>query len=58
MDKNPRPDSCKCIQGVVCDVKNCVHHDGECYCAAKEISVGPTYAISSADTVCATFKSK
>ena len=54
-------DSCKTtechhIQGVCCDVKNCVYHDGERRCTAKEINVGPTYASASQDTVCATFK--
>lgn len=47
---------CDHIKGVCCDVKNCVHHDGECSCTAKEITVGPSYASSSSDTVCATFK--
>ncbi len=47
---------CDHIKGVCCDVKNCIHHDGESSCTAKEITVGPTYATSSSDTVCATFK--
>ena len=46
----------KHIDGIVCDVKNCVHHDGETHCTAKEISVGPAYATKESDTVCATFK--
>ncbi len=41
-----------------CDVKNCVYHDGEHTCRADEITVGPNFAISSTDTVCATFKTK
>lgn len=48
--------TCGHIKGVSCDVKNCVHHDGESRCTAKEISVGPSYATTSHDTVCATFK--
>ena len=47
---------CDHIKGVCCDVKNCTYHDGETHCTAKEITVGPTYASTSHDTVCATFK--
>lgn len=43
-------------RGVMCDVKNCAYHDGECYCQADQISVGPSDACSCSDTVCATFK--
>ncbi len=46
----------KCLKGVSCDVKNCMYHDGDCKCTAKQISVGPGFASSSADTLCATFK--
>ncbi len=45
-------------EGISCMVKNCQYHDGECKCCAKEISVGPSHANTSADTVCATFKPK
>ena len=44
------------IKGIKCDVKNCVYHDGESRCTAGEITVGPTYASTSGDTACATFK--
>ncbi len=43
---------------IVCDVKNCTYHTGECSCKAEVVSVGPTYAGSSTDTLCATFKPK
>ena len=46
------------IQGICCDVKNCVYHDCETYCTAKQIAVGPSSATSSADTACATFKER
>lgn len=46
------------IQGIVCDVKNCVYHEPDRKCYAKQIEVGPNFAVSSADTICATFKSK
>ena len=44
--------------GIHCDVKNCVHHETNGTCKAKKVSVGPTFAVSPADTVCATFKIK
>lgn len=53
-DKKPG----KKIKGVVCDVKNCVWHDGQSHCSAGQIAVGPSYATSCADTVCATFRQK
>ena len=46
------------IEGISCNVKNCVHHDGENYCTLDKINVGPSYATSSIDTVCASFKRK
>jgi len=48
----------KHIQGISCDAKNCVYHDGDNYCTANKINVGPAYATSSTDTVCATFKER
>ncbi len=49
---------CKHIKGVTCDVHNCVHNDGERYCTADGISVGPSDACCCSETVCATFKQK
>lgn len=48
----------KHLKGVSCDVKNCAFHDGDSYCAANRIAVGPSYASTSGETVCATFKPK
>ena len=48
----------KHLSGIVCNVTNCVHHDCETHCTAKEIAVGPSYATTSQDTACATFKQK
>ena len=45
-------------RGVCCDVRNCTYHDGECYCSAERIAIGPSFACSCTDTVCATFRSK
>ena len=50
--------TCKSNKGVACDVINCVYHDGESHCTAEKINVGPSYATSCTDTVCATFKQK
>lgn len=43
---------------VHCDVRNCVYHDSDQTCHANHITIGPTYAVGSADTVCSTFKQK
>lgn len=48
----------KHIRGISCDVKNCVYHDGDNFCTANRVSVGPSYATDSRDTACATFKAK
>lgn len=50
--------TCNYIRGISCDVKSCVYHDSETHCTANSIVVGPTFAASSNDTVCATFKPK
>lgn len=58
-DDNPnRAKSLKHIKGISCDVKNCSYHDGDSYCTADQIAVGPSFATSCTDTVCATFKQK
>ncbi len=46
----------KHIKGINCSVRNCAYHDGECYCTAREINVGPSNACTSTETICATFK--
>jgi len=48
----------KHIQGITCDAKNCVYHDQDNYCTADKVNVGHSYATSSTETVCATFKEK
>ncbi len=57
-DNDKCKSGCGHIDGIVCDVKNCQYHVDGCHCAAGKISVGPSSAITSADTVCATFKPK
>ena len=46
------------IRGISCNVSNCIYHDGDAYCTAPRISVGPGFASCCTDTVCATFKAK
>ena len=57
-DANEKAGKPQHIKGIACDVKNCVYHDGDHYCTADKIAVGPSYATSCTDTVCATFKQK
>lgn len=45
-------------KGISCDVRNCVYHEGECSCTAEKVAVGPSFATSCTDTVCATFRQK
>ncbi len=60
--ENTKKNECGCnlnqkhIEGIVCDVKNCIHHDCETHCTANQILVGPARACNSAETSCATFK--
>lgn len=43
---------------IICGVMNCRWHDGISRCKAESVQVGPGYASSSVDTVCATFEPK
>ena len=44
------------IKNVTCCVDNCAYNDGEGYCTASNICIGPGYAKDCTDTVCASFK--
>ena len=56
MSKNSKENgSGKRIRQVACSVNNCAYNDKDCHCTAEKISVGPSYAKSCTDTVCATF---
>ncbi len=46
------------IDGISCDVTNCMYNENNNYCTAPHIKVGPNFAASKADTVCATFENK
>ena len=58
MNHKDEKNTCRCNGGVVCDVSNCVYHDGDNYCTAERISVGTANACCCSDTICATFKPK
>lgn len=60
-NENEKHENCGCgkhNRGITCDVRNCAYHDGDCYCTAQKIAVGPSFATSCSDTVCATFKQR
>ena len=45
MEMNKKNDCCENVnQGITCDVKNCQYHEGDCYCTAHKIAVGPSFA--------------
>lgn len=44
------------IQGICCEVGNCVHNDGNCCCTAKSITVKPHSAVLGEATACETFE--
>lgn len=44
------------INGIYCDVRSCVYHDGDNYCTAKRVSIGNMTASSAAETRCSTFE--
>ena len=43
-------------KGVYCAVGNCVYNDQKMYCTAQKIDIGPSFAITSGDTICGTFQ--
>lgn len=43
------------LYGVSCDVQSCIYHDGDHFCTANRIRVGPGYATARTDTVCGTY---
>ncbi len=59
--ENHNKDYCKDCHinlGIHCDAKHCVFNNGECNCTAEKISVGPSDATTSSETVCSTFQQK
>lgn len=45
-----------CINGISCDVVSCIHNNHQLGCTAGKIKVGPSFATSTNDTVCDTYK--
>lgn len=46
------------LEGVNCDVKDCVHHDGICNCDAKFINIKTKNSLMGVSTQCETFQQK
>ena len=44
------------LQGVSCNVKNCIHNNGRCCCTANAITVKNRMAILGEETMCDTFE--
>lgn len=44
------------IRALRCDVSSCAYHDGTNFCTAREVKIGPSYAVSSTETICATYR--
>ncbi len=44
------------INGITCDVRNCVYHDGDNFCCAKRVTIGSAVARNASETRCATFE--
>ncbi len=45
-----------CIDGICCDVENCIHNNHKAGCTANEVKVGPHFAATCNDTVCQSYK--
>ena len=46
----------KVLQGICCDVSNCVHNNGHCCCTAKSINVKNRMAVLGEETMCETYE--
>ena len=46
------------LEGINCNVNNCVYHNESHQCTAKAIHVGPVHAQKITDTICGTFRNK
>lgn len=54
--KETREHSVEHIRGIRCDVSSCAYHDGVNFCTADQVKIGPSYAVSSTETICATYR--
>ncbi|MEG0178936.1 MAG: DUF1540 domain-containing protein [Oscillospiraceae bacterium] len=43
------------LNGICCEVENCIHNNGECCCTAKNITVKSKMAMLGEETMCETF---
>ena len=46
----------KILKGICCEVKNCVHNNGNCCCTADSIKVKNRMAVLGEETMCETFE--
>ena len=46
----------KKLNGICCEVKNCIHNDGHSCCTANSIKVKNRMAIWGEETMCDTYK--
>lgn len=46
------------LHGVQCHVDNCIYNKQGCFCTADRILIDPHHAITSQDTICATFQAQ
>ena len=46
----------KILEGICCEVENCVHNNGNCCCTAQEIKVKNRMAVLGEETMCETFE--
>ncbi|MBQ8551752.1 MAG: DUF1540 domain-containing protein [Clostridia bacterium] len=44
------------INGITCDAKNCVYHDGDNFCTADRVTIGSIVSTRSSETRCSTFE--
>ena len=42
----------KILEGICCEVENCVHNNGNCCCTAQEIKVKNRMAVLGEETMC------
>jgi len=46
----------KTLDGICCEVENCVHNNGNCCCTAPEIKVKNLMNVLGEETMCETFE--
>ena len=46
----------KVLQGICCEVANCVHNNGHCCCTAKSKNVKNRMAVLGEETMCETYE--